>query len=206
MKKKTIKKRKVIEEKIVVSFFSDLKTLPWYSFLFYKPRWWFEGFSFWLKNSWQKLIKGYADSEAYNFNYWHSKTVVSRLKHLRNNHAGCPNIDFESKKSSSSFNSHSLSIRSDSKKSKERFNNQSKKWGEILDKIIWSFENFDEPPDPIKPKDYDNHMIMKRYDDGSVSYENVDKRKSNYKPIRDHEKRVQEGLKLFAKHYASLWD
>lgn len=206
MKKKRIKKTKVIEEKIVDNFFSNLKPLPWYTLLYYKPKWWLGGFSFWLKETWQRLTRGYSDSEAYNFSYWHSEMVVSRLKHLKNNQVGCPCVDFNINKSTSLFDSHSVSINSDSKKSKGRFNNQRKKWGEILDKIIWSFENFDKPPEPIKPIDYDDHMFMKKYEDHSVSYESVDKRKFNYKPVRDHEKRVQEGLNLFAKYYASLWD
>jgi len=94
-----------------------------------------------------------------------------------------------------------------------------KRWDEVLDKIIWSFQQ-------IAYKDYDSqyHHGDAKFDwvksdktypnpiTGKIepTYQMVDKNPSehwyDYVGHQKHEERIQEGLELFGKYYRSLWD
>lgn len=91
------------------------------------------------------------------------------------------------------------------------------KWGETLDKMIWSFQQlvFD---------DYDSKYHHGKMDVGwkpikhlnpvtgvvEDMYEMVDKNPNEHWYDYDghmlHEARIQEGIDLFAKHFRDLWD
>lgn len=93
------------------------------------------------------------------------------------------------------------------------------RWDEILDKMIWSFQQLAEV-------DYDN-----KYHHGTSEYEWVETDRLYSNPITGkmektyqmvdknpgehwydhvghmmHEERIQEGLELFGKYYRNLWD
>ena len=99
------------------------------------------------------------------------------------------------------------------------FQESQKKWDEVLDKMIWSFQQ-------IAEVDYDT-----KYHHGTSEYEWVEsstlyanpisgKMEKTYQMIDKnpdehwydfvghqlHEERIQEGLNLFGKYYRSLWD
>ena len=94
-----------------------------------------------------------------------------------------------------------------------------KRWDEILDKMIWSFEQ-------LVKEDYDSlyHHGKSEYDwvktdkkfqnpiTGKLeeTYQMVDKNptKTWYDHVGHqlHEERIQEGLELFGKYYRALWD
>ncbi len=102
----------------------------------------------------------------------------------------------------------------------EVFNQLCDKWDEVLDKMIWSFLQLSIEDD------YDSqyhHGKMKTdwvesdytYTDpitGKIekTYQMVDKNPEEhwYDQIgnQEHEKRIQEGLDLFGKHFRDLWD
>ena len=94
-----------------------------------------------------------------------------------------------------------------------------KSWDEILDKMIWSFQQ-------LALEDYDS-----QYHHGDADYDWVKSDKTYPNPITGkveatyqmvdrnpddhwydhvghqlHEERIQEGLELFGKYYRSLWD
>lgn len=99
------------------------------------------------------------------------------------------------------------------------FNQKIKEWDEILDKMIWSFQQ-------IALEDYDD-----QYHHGKAEYDWVKSDKKFPNPISGkientfqmvdknpgahwydhvghqlHEARIQEGLDLFGKYYRTLWD
>lgn len=101
----------------------------------------------------------------------------------------------------------------------EAFNLACQNWNEILDKMIWSFQQ-------IAIEDYD-----KLYSHGEMDYDWVESDQTYPNPITGvlertfrlldknpndhwvdnegrtlHEERIQEGLNLFAKYYRALWD
>lgn len=207
MKKKI--KRKIIKEEIVESFFSGRESTPWYKTWFlYKPWWWWTDLSYWFRGKKEFLMTGFPHAEAWNFNTYHSKWCVPRLKHLRDNSHGHPaNIELDKKASKSGISSHIIGMPKKSpKKQKQEFSRKALAWKAVLDKMIWSFEHLEDFAEPVYPKDYDERMEKTFYDDGSVSYVHMDKREPDYSPIDEHNKKVQEGLDLFAKHYQDLWD
>ncbi|MEK6883718.1 MAG: hypothetical protein AABY22_29085 [Nanoarchaeota archaeon] len=80
-----------------------------------------------------------------------------------------------------------------------------KEWKNNLDKMIFSFEyvlNEDKYTDKCYPKNYDFGFTSDK--DGHVIWN--DKRKANYHKLIPYEKRYDEGMKLFALYFRSLWD
>lgn len=93
------------------------------------------------------------------------------------------------------------------------------RWDEILDKMIWSFQQIIDP-------DYRDKYTHGKHDfqfekTGSQhtnpltgtpedTYTMVNKAGDDYwidmNGLLEHEKRIQEGLELFGKYYLNLWD
>lgn len=106
-----------------------------------------------------------------------------------------------------------------SETSNDAFDENVKKWDEILDKMIWAFEQ-------IATDEYDSlyHHGRADYDfektgqtffnpitgKQETTYKLVDKNPNehwyDYVGHRLHEERIQEGLNLFGKYYRNLWD
>ena len=172
--------------------FGDFEPTPWYELWFYlKPYWKLRDFKYLFKRKHQKLTIGFPREEARNLKDASAKWIVPRLKRLKKEANGFPSELVEN---------------SDCDKNWEaRHEYGMKKWLGILDQIIWSFENQDNPPEPIKPENWDSRCNMIKYDDGSVEYEHLDKRQWDFSPIEEHDKKVKEGLKLFAEYYFDLW-
>lgn len=101
----------------------------------------------------------------------------------------------------------------------EAFDRACEQWEDILDKMIWSFQQ-------IVCEDYEQlyhhgkadiswektdekyyNAMTKTYDD---TYQMVDKNPTehwtDYTGMQEHEKRIQEGLELFGKYYKHLWN
>jgi len=92
----------------------------------------------------------------------------------------------------------------------EKIQNQTeKKWNDIIDKMIWSFEQI------LDDSWEDQYWIVepiidwKKYpeDEGkeTVPVRFVQKGKCDYEGMKKHQERIQEGLELFGKHYLNLW-
>lgn len=79
---------------------------------------------------------------------------------------------------------------------------QSDKWFEILDKMIFAFDDKNEP-------DVSSYKIgFKLFSDKSECFCSVSNQEGYdkyYKDLEDWSKKKQEGLDLFAKHYNNLW-
>ncbi len=101
----------------------------------------------------------------------------------------------------------------------ESFDKACERWNDILDKMIWSFqqiaeEDYDSKYHHGTPKfdwiltgqKYPNPITGKMED----TYQMVDKNPTEhwYDSVGHqlHEERIQEGLELFGKYYRSLWD
>lgn len=81
---------------------------------------------------------------------------------------------------------------------------QSDKWFEILDKIIFAFNDKNEP-DVSSYKIGFKLLSEKSGGFCSISVSNQDGYDQYYKDMEDWDKKKQEGLDLFAKHYNNLW-
>lgn len=100
----------------------------------------------------------------------------------------------------------------------ESFDISCKKYEEILDKMIWSFQqiaedNWEENYYHGKAE-YDwvetEPMLNPNTNVIEPMYQMVDKNPGehwvDYEGMRLHQERIQEGLDLFAKYFTSLWD
>ena len=81
---------------------------------------------------------------------------------------------------------------------------QSEKWFEILAKMIFAFDDKNEP-DVSSYKIGFELSFDKSGGFCSISVSNQDGYDQYYKDMEDWDKKKQEGLDLFAKHYNNLW-
>lgn len=101
----------------------------------------------------------------------------------------------------------------------EMFEVACKRWEEILDKMIWSFQQIVE--DEFNDKyhygepDYgfeenDEEMVNPLTNKKEKLYTMVDKNPDEHwfdiAGLTEHQTRIQEGLELFGKYYLSLWN
>jgi hypothetical protein len=101
----------------------------------------------------------------------------------------------------------------------ESFEIACKRWDEILDKMIWSFQqlaedNYSEQYHHGKgeydfvesDKLYPNPISGKMEKTYQMVDKNPDEHWYDHKGHMLHEERIKEGLELFGKYYRSLWD
>ena len=173
----------------------DRSKISWYQRVWWRFCWKYKAIEYWWRKKRQTWRTGFPHEQAWNFFSWHSETVLPRLKFLRNNLNGCPSEMFEKDYDDTSEAKRELAL-----------DKAFRKWEKTLDKMIWSFEHWEDTNDPIKPKDYDPRHKKTTYSDDSVGYEGLDDRKWDWTPCEKHKERTQEGLDLFAKYYLNLWD
>ena len=100
----------------------------------------------------------------------------------------------------------------------EVFDQLCQKWDEVFDKMIWSFlqlsieEDYDQKYHhghmkmSFKPVDHTNPITGVVEQMYQMVDENPGEHWYDYIGHMEHDKRIQEGLELFGKHYRSLWD
>ena len=101
----------------------------------------------------------------------------------------------------------------------DAFDTAIKRWDEVLDKMIWSFQQLvsDDYEEQYRhgTSDFDWVKTEKTYPNpvtgkNEPTYQMVDKYPeqhwTDYEGMRKHEERIQEGLDLFGKYYRNLWD
>jgi len=101
----------------------------------------------------------------------------------------------------------------------ECFDITCKRWDDILDKMIWSFQqivldNWESKYHHGK-SDYDwvqtdkqihNPLTGKMEDTFQMVDKNPNGHWTDFNGMRLHQERIQEGLELFGKYYQNLWD
>jgi hypothetical protein len=101
----------------------------------------------------------------------------------------------------------------------DSFEEGCKRWDEVLDKMIWSFQQLidddyeakyrhgDSEFDWVKTdKQYPNPVTGKLEDTFQMVDKFPEQHWTDYEGMRKHEERIQEGLELFGKYYRNLWD
>ena len=83
-----------------------------------------------------------------------------------------------------------------------------KKWDEILDKMIWSFEQIvDNDSDSKFWIDSKKNLNTPSYPSELCrKYDLLEGKEFDHVAYEKHHKRIEEGLELFGKHYNNLWD
>jgi len=101
----------------------------------------------------------------------------------------------------------------------EYFEDRCKEWENVLDKMIWSFEQIllDEYEEKYRhgrsefdwvrtDKEFPNPVTGKIEKTFQMVDKNPKEHWTDYEGMRKHEERIQEGLDLFGKYYRNLWD
>lgn len=155
--------------------FDDYK-ISTFKRVYYRARRYVGEVKYFFQRVWERIVYGFPLRESWDFVSFHANYCIPRLKALRKDLYSHP---------------HDLSL---------------EEWGEIIDKMIWSFENMENQPRPIYSDDFDHRYLRTELEDGSVSFVSMNKTGTiDFTPVDEHNKRVQEGLDLFAKYYLSLW-
>lgn len=163
--------------KIVDSLFGDMEPLKWWEKIYYPLCRKWDSTKYFFQRVIQTVKYGFPDEQVFDFFSWHSKIVLPRLKRFRKNLHGYPSGLTETE------------------------------WGEILDKIIWSFEHCDDDIRPIYSDDFDHRFEVSESESGMRTYSPMNETGTvDWSPIHKHNEQVQEGLLLFAKYYRNLWD
>lgn len=150
-----------------------------------------------IKSTYQRLTKGYADAECWSLDYSLAKWILPRLKHFRNNLTGTParleNIGDDcighcvTPEVKCSCNSLTM-----------------EEWQEKLDQMIYAFEFILTEDDILQecyPKDYkwgfsttENGIVWK------------DDRKPDYTYYNECQEKYKIGIKAFSVYFRNLWD
>lgn len=196
-----------MERKYKVESFSDIflprrVDRPFYKKLYYKA---LGGFNY-LKYAVQdwycyeilgRIKYGFPPQQAWDFCSEHAKWSLPRIKLLRKScESEYPRFDSDAQENQLEFEFVG--------RNEDEY--RAEKWRQILDKIIWSFENVDKLPDLAKPLDYNyGYEVIENSEDGSKTVKSLDDRPLDFTPLEKHRERVQEGLDLFSKYYLQLW-
>jgi hypothetical protein len=154
--------------------------------------------------------------DTYSLDHTLALIILPALLQIKELKQGIPN---EFANSSGEYYDGQLSFDFDDDAENQQFQQGIKQWDEILDKMIWSFQQ-------IAFDNYDS-----KYHHGLPNYDFVEKKESFHNPVTGkmeklyqmvdfnpndhwydhvghklHEDRIQEGLELFGRFYRSLWD
>jgi len=164
----------------------------------------------------RKIDVNIENHDSWNLDHTLALIILPALIQLKNTKHGIPSefgdVGGEEYVSQESFDFYKESY-------SEAWDEGVKRWDEVLDKMIWSFQQ-------IAIEDYDSkyhHGNMdfdwKKTDKQfpnpvtgkmEATYQMVDKNpNSHWYDVNGHlmhEERIQEGLELFGKYYRSLWD
>ena len=166
-----------VKKQVIVDHLFDLPQLKWYMRIYYRTLNRIDAIKYFFRQTYERVRYGFKLEEAWDFKSHHASYCVPRLKRLK-----------------SKLHGHPTHLTHD-------------EWAEILDKIIWAFENVNNDPQPIYSDDFDHRWLRTENDDGSVTFKSLNKTGTiDFSPVKEHTKRVDEGLELFAKYYRGLWD
>ena len=152
--------------------------------------------------------------DTYSMDHTAALIILPLLLQLRNSKNGVPS-EFITRVGGDTDNNYCFDFIKDDEP--QVFDALCLKWEEVLDKMIWSFQQ-------ILDDNYDNKYHHGKMDIGwkpvqrinpvtgvmEEMYEMVDQNPNghwyDYVGHMLHEDRIQEGLELFGKYYRSLWD
>ena len=145
----------------------------------------------------QRAKRGWADSDAWGFDWYLSKVIVEGMTYLKKNKHGVPNACFEG-----------LPEEPDGTHSPESYAIAEERWASVLDTIIFTFA--------VRQKELDHDLTMP-WGETYFTAEELKKYQkfSNEMNQDDFEHRVmtraeferyQLGWKYFKKYFGSFWD
>lgn len=154
-----------------------------------------------VKWAYQRVVRGWDDTAVWSIDYWLDEKMPDMLRKLKEDKHGVPMSMFDD-----------LPMNEHGYHDEPEMEIASKRWDEVLDKMIAGFEASrrvkdatyeDAPPVGLGPYPLYRPKGMPKDEWKQVQHEHFLKSEELRK--RD-EKIFEEGMALFVKHYWSLWD
>ena len=187
-----------------------------------------------LKNKFQRLIRGYSDSDCWNLPQAIARFILPRIKHLRKNYNSLANrnhlITIDGKVIPYKADQKNLELKEDStgyvegyidKEINKPISLDSSEYEYVLDEIIFSLQmivdedNIDINLDrlyEVYPKGFDpiedRQMFLTPQGDGTslVEFENKNNIQPDYSKLNKAYERQRNGLILLGLYFKDLWD
>jgi len=135
--------------------------------------------------------------DTWNMDHTLALIIVPMLKQLKDTKHGAPNVDsVDVPLFLKPTQLETSRYKEDGTTDKNFF----KRWDWVMDEMIWAFEQIVD--DDNEGQFYD-HSEVGENDDFETS---VRKLKVDREGLESHNKRINNGLRLFGKYYRSLWD
>jgi hypothetical protein len=182
-----------------------------------------------LKNKFQRLIRGYSDSDCWNLPQAIAKFILPRIKHLRQNYHSLANrhhliiddkiVPYVGKEDDFVFNT-TLGCHIDKTTGLEISLDQ-KEYEYILDEIIFALQTIVDEDDinvsleevyEVYPKGFDpikdRQMFLEKQEDGTylVEFERKENIQPDYSKLNKAYERQRNGLMLLGLYFKDLWD
>jgi len=123
--------------------------------------------------------------------------IVPMLKQLKETKHGAPNVDcIDVPMKLQPTQLEVVRYREEGETDKNFF----KRWDYVMDEMIWAFEQIVD--DNNEDQFYDHSEV----DDNADINQRVKQLKVDREGLEAHNKRIENGLKLFGKYYRNLWD
>lgn len=135
--------------------------------------------------------------DTWNMDHTLALLIVPMLKQLKATKHGAPNVDcIDVPMKLQPTQLEVVRYREEGVTDKNFF----RRWDYVMDEMIWAFEQIiaDDDEKPF----YDHSEISPE----DSMEESVKKLKVDREGLDNHNKRIENGLKLFGKYYRSLWD
>ena len=188
-----------------------------------------------LKNKFQRLIRGYSDSDCWNLPQAIARFILPRIKHLRKNYNSLANrnhlITIDGKVIPYKADQKNLELKEDStgyaegyidKEINKPISLDSSEYEYVLDEIIFALQmvvdedstdmgNLDRLYE-VYPKGFDpikdRQMFLTPQGDGTslVEFENKDNIQPDYSKLNKAYERQRNGLTLLGLYFKDLWD
>ena len=168
-------------------------------------------FMLWIESKRKRNVKIRIDKyDTWNMDSTLSMLILPMLKQLQKTKHGAPNVDDEDVPEE---------LRSTSAPAKENEwdtdGNHFKRWDWVMDEMIWAFEQL-QPDNDWEQQYYtgkhDTKMVPCEWDaDGKPKLYEMKEGpnhtwKADWDAITAHNKKIENGLRLFGKYYRGLWD
>ena len=182
-----------------------------------------------LKNKFQRLIRGYSDSDCWNLPQAIAKFILPRIKHLRKNYHSLANrhhliiddkiVPYVGKEDDFVFNT-TLGCHIDKTTGLEISLDQ-KEYEYVLDEIIFALQTIVDEDDinvsleevyEVYPKGFDpikdRQMFLEKQEDGTylVEFERKENIQPDYSKLNKAYERQRNGLILLGLYFKDLWD
>jgi len=146
-----------------------------------------------------------------NYDTWSMDTTLSpiilpMLKQLRATKHGAPNTDDNDVPAK--LRSTTKSAQKSKKNDWDSDGNHFKRWDYIMDEMIWAFEQLcdDDNDEQFWIEHGEIDWDTEANEDGSFPIKWKKKSKVDWKGLKAHHDRIQNGLRLFGVYYRNLWD